>query len=131
MRKKHEALTSPTLFYCFVDFTMGKDCGPFTYVVPAAIVAQTLAECHQAWLDQPGKKGQKRKDGDMRRFVPDYSHLQSGKYYASCHELRIRWANRIVGSPEFRRAESSQESRQYGRKCDEKRDLRVRQHEPS
>ncbi|AJP71700.1 hypothetical protein TS85_07755 [Sphingomonas hengshuiensis] len=80
MSKKHETLTSKTLFYCFVDFAMGKECGPFTYVVPAAIVAQTLAECHQAWLDQPGKRGQQRKDNDLRRFLPDYSHLEMGKY---------------------------------------------------
>lgn len=92
MRKKHEELTSPTLFYCFVDFAMDKDCGPFTYVVPAGIVARALAECHQAWLDQPGKKGQKRKDGDMRRFLPDYSHLQSGKYEAGWLEpYREAW----------------------------------------
>lgn len=80
MGKKHETLTSGTLFYCFVDFAMGKECGSFTYVVPAAVVAQTLAECHQAWLDQPGKRGQQRKDNDLRRFLPDYSHLETGKY---------------------------------------------------
>jgi hypothetical protein len=80
MGKKHEALTAPALFYCFVDFALGKECGPFTYVVPGAVVATTLAECHQAWLNQPGKKGQQRKDGDMRRFLPNYSHLKMGKY---------------------------------------------------
>lgn len=80
MGKKHESLAAPTLFYCFVDFALGKKCGPFTYVVPAAVVATTLAECHQAWLNQPGKKGQQRKDGDMRRLLPNYSHLKMGKY---------------------------------------------------
>jgi len=59
---------------------MGKDCGPFTYVVPAAVVARALGECHQAWLQQPGKMGQQRKDGDMRRMLPDYSHLDMGNY---------------------------------------------------
>jgi hypothetical protein len=82
MGKKHETLTASTLFYCFVDFAMGKVCGPFTYVVPAAIVATALAECHQAWLSQPGKKGQQRKDGDMRRFLPSYGHLETGMYEA-------------------------------------------------
>lgn len=80
MGKKHESLVAATLFYCFVDFAMGKHCGPFTYVVPAAIVAEALDECHQAWLNQPGKKGQQRADGDMRRFLPDYSHLAIGRY---------------------------------------------------
>jgi hypothetical protein len=82
MGKKHEELVSATLFYCFVDFATGKDCAPFTYVVPASVVAATLTECHQAWLDQPGKKGQQRKDNDLRRFLPDYAHLQIGKYEA-------------------------------------------------
>ena len=78
--KKHEALKSPSLFYCFVDFGHGVKTASFTYVVPAAIVATTLAECHQAWLDQPGKKGQQRKDGDMRRLLPAYDHLAIGRY---------------------------------------------------
>lgn len=77
---KHEGLQRATLFYCFVDFAMGKDCGPFTYVVPAAVVAKALAETHQAWISQPGKKGQQRKDGNMRRFLPSYAHLSMGCY---------------------------------------------------
>lgn len=60
--------------------SVGASRGPFTYLVPAAVVAQTLAECHQAWLEQPGKRGQQRKDNDLRRFLPDYSSLQMGKY---------------------------------------------------
>lgn len=80
MSKKHESLTSPSLFYCFVDFALGHDTGPFTYVVPAAVVAQTLAETHQAWLNQPGVRGQKRNDSEMRRFRPSYGHLEMGKY---------------------------------------------------
>lgn len=80
MGKKHEALTSPTLFYCFVDFAMGTAEPPFTYVVPAAVVAQTLRECHAAWLAQPGAKGQAHNDSDFRRFLPDYSHLKMGRY---------------------------------------------------
>lgn len=93
MRKKHETLTSPTLVYCFVDFAMGKDCGPFTYVVPAEIVATALRDCHLAWLHQPGKKGQQRADGDMRRFLPDYSHLEIEQYGAGwLEEYREAWS---------------------------------------
>jgi hypothetical protein len=80
MSKKHEGLNAPTLFYCFVDFGAGTASKAFTYVVPAGVVATALAETHQAWLDQPGKKGQQRKDNDLRRFLPDYSHLQMGRY---------------------------------------------------
>lgn len=80
MGKKHESLTSPALFYCFVDFGVGTNEPPFTYVVPAPVVAQTLAECHQAWLAQPGAKGQARNDSDFRRFLPSYANLQMRKY---------------------------------------------------
>lgn len=75
MSKKHEGLNSRTLFYCFVDFGLGSDCPPFTYVIPADVVAKVLAESHQAWLGHPGKKGQQRNDGDMRRLLPSYGHL--------------------------------------------------------
>jgi len=80
MGKKHEGLTSPSLFYCFVDFGAGQDAGPFTYVVPSQIVATALAESHRAWLAQPGQRGQQRNDSDMRRFRPGYDHLKMGKY---------------------------------------------------
>jgi hypothetical protein len=82
MSRKHESLVSPALFYCFVDFAAHAPGGPFTYVVPARVVAKTLAECHQAWLSQPGKRNQQRKDSDFRRFLPDYSNLNIGKYEA-------------------------------------------------
>ena len=75
MSRKHEILTSPTLFYCFVDFAIGTPSPPFTCVVPARVVAVTLAKAHVAWLGQPGAKGQRRNDSDFRRFLPDYGHL--------------------------------------------------------
>jgi len=80
MSKKHEALTSHTLFYCFVDFAIGTGGIPFTYIVPARVVAQTLGECHQAWLALPGAKGQPHNDSEFRRFLPDYAHLAMSKY---------------------------------------------------
>src|SRR3546814_16894782 len=76
MGKKHEQLTSASLFYCFIDFAMGTDASPFSYVVPAPVVAVTLAECHQAWLAMPGAQGQAHNDSDFRRFLPDYTHLE-------------------------------------------------------
>jgi hypothetical protein len=80
MSKKHEALSSHSLFYCFVDFRVGEAEAPFTYVVPARVVATCLAENHQAWLKQPGAKGQVRNDNDMRRFLPNYAHLATGHH---------------------------------------------------
>lgn len=80
MSKKHEALTSTTLFYCFVDFGDGATAAPSTYVVPAAVVAKALADCHKAWLLQPGEKGQQRRDNDMRRLRPGYDNLEVPEY---------------------------------------------------
>lgn len=80
MRKKHEELTSSSLFYCFVDFGVGETELPVTYVVPAPVVASTLAECHKAWLAKPGARGQAHNDNDLRRFLPSYAHLEIGKY---------------------------------------------------
>ena len=80
MSKKHEGLTSPSLFYCFVDFGVGGNAPPFIYVVPAQIVATCLAENHQAWLAQPGAKGQPHNDNDMRRFKPCYANLGMDNY---------------------------------------------------
>jgi hypothetical protein len=80
MSKKHEALTSPSLFYCFVDFGAVTGETPFTFVVPASVVATCLAENHRAWLAQPGARGQPHNDNDMRRFKPDYSNLGMSKY---------------------------------------------------
>jgi len=80
MSRKHEELTSPSLFYCFVDFGTVTGEQPFTYVVPAGIVATCLAENHALWLTQPGARGQPHNDNDMRRFKPDYSNLGAGQY---------------------------------------------------
>ena len=80
MRRKHEQLTARSLFYCFVDFGAVTGEAPFTYVVPASIVAQCLADNHRLWLAQPGAKGQPHNDNDMRRFKPDYSNLGTSNY---------------------------------------------------
>lgn len=92
MSKKHEGLTSPTLFYCFVDFGDGPDAAPSTHVVPAAVVAKTLTDCHKAWLNQPGARGQQRRDNDMRRLRPGYDNLDVPEYRAGWLEsYREAW----------------------------------------
>lgn len=92
MSKKHESLTSHSLFYCFVDFAVGTDESTFTYVVPAAVVAKALAETHQAWLSHPGKRGQQRNDGDMRRLLPGYIHEGADDYRSGwLEQYREAW----------------------------------------
>jgi hypothetical protein len=73
MSAKHEKMISPNLFYAFVDFVSASEPVPVTYIVPSDVVAEALRVMHQAWLEQPGMKGQKHNDSDFRRFMPDYS----------------------------------------------------------
>jgi hypothetical protein len=75
MKAKHENIASDALFYAFVDF--GKDLvtQPACFIVPSATVADVLRRSHALWLSTPGQQGQQRKDGEMRRFLPDYDRM--------------------------------------------------------
>lgn len=75
MSRKHESISSPGLFYAFLDFGKTLTAPPVCYVVPSAVVADAVARSHATWLSQPGKRGQERKDGDLRRFMPDYTKV--------------------------------------------------------
>lgn len=77
MKPKHEELSSPSLFYCFVDFRASLTDQPKCWLVPSAVVAQALHATHQAWLAMPGKKGQPHKDSNVRRLLPHYKVLES------------------------------------------------------
>ena len=73
MKEKHEKLRSDRLFHCFVDFSRTAEDRPVVYVLPSERVAEVLFTAHRQWLSNPGKRGQKHKDGAMRRFLPDYT----------------------------------------------------------
>lgn len=75
MGKKHERLSSPTLFYAFVDFGKSLTDPPVCHLVPSAVVADVIGRGHKIWLATPGKQGQQRKDSDFRRFLPDYDRM--------------------------------------------------------
>lgn len=75
MSEKHENISSPGLFYVFLDFGRTLTDQPVCFVVPSAIVADVVARSHATWLSQPGKRVQVRKDGPMRRFMPDYTKV--------------------------------------------------------
>ncbi len=72
MSKKHESISSPGLFYAFVDFGKSLTDPPACFVVPSEVVADVISRSHQAWLKTPGAKGQERNDTDFRRFLPDF-----------------------------------------------------------
>ena len=74
MSKKHEDLTSRSLFYSFVNFGPNPDYDPDVWILPSDTVAKVLRETHEVWLTTPGARGQSRKDSNYRRLVPDYSY---------------------------------------------------------
>lgn len=73
MKAKHEDIRGSSLFYVFLSFPTDQSRLPDAYVVPSAVVADILHRAHRAWLARPGRGGVPHKDGEMRRFLPDYS----------------------------------------------------------
>lgn len=80
MKPKHEEISSPRLFYCFVDFGSSLTDQPKCLVIPSAIVAKALHATHRAWLAMPGKKGQAHNDSNVRRLRPEYKNLELDAY---------------------------------------------------
>ena len=78
MRPKHERLSSPQLFYCFVDFGLDPGLKPIVYVVPSSDVATFIRTTHGYWLSIPGVRGQPHKDNPVRRLIPDCGNLYKG-----------------------------------------------------
>lgn len=75
MKAKHEQIASERLFYAFVDFGKDLTSQPTCFIVPSLKVADVIKRSHQVWLATPGRSGQQRKDGEMRRFLPDYNKV--------------------------------------------------------
>jgi len=82
MSIKHETMSRPLLFYCFVDF--GRELSDATrcWILPSETVATVLTISHQAWLATPGKNDRPHRDHDMRRLLPDYSRYGARDYVA-------------------------------------------------
>ncbi len=63
MNEKHETISRPELWYCFV--TIGLDSKNLRYfIVPSIVVAKYVREQHRLWLDETPKG----KDTAMRLF---------------------------------------------------------------
>lgn len=78
MKAKHEGIRGASLFYVFLSFPSDVRALPDAFVVPSSVVADVLYLSHKIWLARPGRGGRPHKDGEMRRFLPDYSHLDLG-----------------------------------------------------
>ena len=62
MSEKHEKITDPDLFYCFVN--IGKETNTFKfYIVPSSIVATYVKVQHELWL-----KGRVTAETPLRQF---------------------------------------------------------------
>jgi hypothetical protein len=81
MKAKHEGIRGASLFYVFLSFPNDVGGLPDSFVVPSVVVAEVLRVSHLTWLARPGRRGQPHKDGEMRRFLPDYSHLNLSDAY--------------------------------------------------
>lgn len=95
MNVKHEAMIRDLLFYCFVDFGRSLDEAPKCWVLPSAVVAETLATAHKAWLLAPGRGGRPHQDHDMRRLLPHYPQLANDPNFTTGWLDRYRedWAS--------------------------------------
>ena len=82
MKAKHEAISRPLLFYCFVDFGNGLEDHPKTWVIPSSTVAAVVAASYATWFAAPGKGGRPHKDHGLRRLLPDYGKLTPEGYEA-------------------------------------------------
>jgi hypothetical protein len=63
MHEKHESISRPELWYCFVTIGLQSKIARY-FIVPSSVVAEYVRAEHRLWLDTT-KKG---KDGPMRLF---------------------------------------------------------------
>ena len=86
MQEKHEHLSSPSIFYGFVDLGKLGDNSPTVHVIPSSLVAKLVKESHGCWLSKLGPKGKTRNDSSFRRLLPDFQKLMG----AEC-DYRLGW----------------------------------------
>ena len=66
LSKKNEELQGDHIIYIFVS--LNKMDAPEYHIVPSKIVAETIKQSHQTWLNTPGKHGQPHNDNTIRNF---------------------------------------------------------------
>src|SRR3546814_18754320 len=108
-----EGIRGACLFYGVLSFRNDLQRLPDAFVIPSAVVADALYQAHRAWLARPGRGGVPHNDGDIRRFLPDYSRegleQEFGlgwleQYRESWHGLAPKKSGRRAG-PKRRRSE--------------------------
>lgn len=66
LSQKSETLVSENIIYFFVALNEMEI--PEYHIVPSSVVAETIRTDHQAWLNTPGRMGQKHSDTTIRKF---------------------------------------------------------------
>lgn len=64
---KDESVVDESIVYVFVMLKSLVEL-PEYYIVPSNVVANYIYTTHREWLSQKGKKGQVRKDSEVRKF---------------------------------------------------------------
>ncbi len=77
LSKKNEDLQGDHIFYIFV--ALNEMDTPEYHIVPSKIVAETIKQSHQDWLNSPGKHGQAHNDTSLRNFF-DIDDLYLNKW---------------------------------------------------
>jgi hypothetical protein len=76
MSKKHETISDPSLFYCFVviwegeEGTVEDETGARTrfFIIPSSIVARYVRDEHRLWRREKKREGKTVKETPMRIF---------------------------------------------------------------
>jgi hypothetical protein len=84
LNEKCEEFYSDSLFYIFVNLKGVEK--PDFYIVQSTVVAKSIKNDHQYWLNTPGKKGNQHQDTSMRMF-----HDQEEKYLDRWDLLNLNW----------------------------------------
>lgn len=66
---KSEKLIEDNVFYIFVSLN-NLDI-PSYHIVPSKVVAKTIKESHQKWLNTPSRSGENHKDNNLRNFADE------------------------------------------------------------
>jgi hypothetical protein len=65
MSKKHETISDPSLFYCFVIIWQRTKKSRF-FIIPSRVVARYVGEQHRLWCAEKKKEGKRFKDTEIR-----------------------------------------------------------------
>ena len=77
MNKKNEQVHEG-LWYVFVHVNSAEILPDF-YMFHSSEIGKRIAEEHAAWLSEPKKNGEPRKDSNMRQFIPSADELETHK----------------------------------------------------